>query len=458
MNEKIWHKDYQEYESWKPLRKIVQITPWAAWFAGWAPQLSNEYRYSFNNDLDQPLEDSSGSLAWFSRLRLSLLGQVSADDQISEQPKVDLSLSNINFVNIFASALEAVKMQTLETYNITITSAVITKPSWIFNELDNLLDQACLKADVEVLDKLDRAEAARLVASKAGKTKALVIEQWNYGCVMYRPYSSMNCGSLDALWVPRTLLDRMLNSGVEHNGTKNSLHAFKMHLLNEVARTRSHLKYLYANERELFDKEETTIVVPHFGSPNFTFTQSLSGANISHVEEEYIANMQLEIETMLLRDEFHSFMKDNDLPLSLDQNVTVNLAKTISHPEVASGGSWWKSIDAIIVVADFPDHRSIDIAAMRAIASIRDGECGNVFSQDFSHYDFVARGAALHAITFVENWDEHKRTSGCEDMVEDDGFFKCLNAERYERCRAAENIHDCWYEEEYGRAMVHEEL
>lgn len=460
LNEKIWHKDYQEYKKWMLLRKLTQSTPLAAWIAGWAPQLSNDYRYSFQNDLDQPINDSPSNLAWFERPRSSLLGQHSIDEHTLSQNQGNSSLSNANFVNIFASALEAVKGQAIETHNITITSAVIAKPSWIFNELNDLLDQACLKANINVLDKLDRAEAARLVASKKGKTKALVIEQWNYGCVMYRPSSSMGCDHLDASWVPRTLLYNLLRSlGEQPNGTEDSLRASEGQLLREILRTRLHLSYAYKDDRALFDKEETTIVVPNFGSPNFNFRQSLSGANISLVEEEYIEHMQLSIETMLLKGEIHQFLNENNLSENLDQNGTINFAKTISHPEVASGGSWWEAIDALIVVADFPELRLIQSAADRAIGSITEQECDISSPQDYMRYDIVARGAALHAVTFVENWDEHQVTEKCEEMVEDDGYYQCLDAEKYERCKEAEELfHECWYEENYRQDVVHEEL
>jgi hypothetical protein len=453
LDNRNWHETYFAYAKWWPLRNIVQSSFLTSWIGDLVPQLSNNFRYTFNTNLNDPITNPRKALAWTDRLKAILPWQSSTNEQIFEHQSLahgSLPLNITNFVDVVASALERLKTEVLKTHNISITSAVIATPYWINNDIDRLVERACLKTKLEILDKRERAEAARYIPFKAGKAESLVLEQCGYDFRLSKPLSSMRRDDLSSSWIPARLTSEMLESlGFVTNGTVESLNAATQSLAIEIAKTRQILRYAYAKEPELFNKEESTIVVPNFGSNDFTFEQSLPGANISRIEKAYTGKVQRAVETMLLkRQEIQKYQKDNNLLDDLENDgevleaAAVDLAKTVSHPQAASGGSWWDSIDAVLVIADFPDNGLIQRAAVRAIGSIPSIECSNVFSPAYVQYDLVARGAALEASIWIGYWE---------------------NKERERRCSGDDNPYECWNnkneeEEEVDEEVEHEEL
>lgn len=428
LNSRDHYEAYRAFENWSWLRNIVQSSRWTSWISDWVPRLrpKKDFRFIFNTNLDIQIGGPEKRSSWVDWARVALLWQSGLSDQTHKDqshPPGRLLLNSTNFVGVLASALEVLKAEFLKEHNITITSAVIAKPQWIYNDLDNLIDQACLKANLEVLDKMSRSEAAMKIATKAGKSEPLVLEQSGYDFRLQRPSSSMGRDDLSAAWIPARLASEMLESlGFIVNGTIETLNAASMRLVVEVAKTRTMLRYAYMKEPDLFDEQESMIIVPDFGATGFTFMKPLPGENISRVEEEFVQAIQEAVETMLLNyDEVHEYQKDQSFLSSTDideadtlQAAFSDLAKTIPHPLAASGRSWWHSIDALLVLADFPDANLIMRGAMRAIRLIPGLDCGSISDKSFLEYDLAARGAALEASKYVEHWEEEERWKKCE--------------------------------------------
>jgi hypothetical protein len=444
-----WHEDYFAYDRWRLLRTAVHTTSLTSWIGDWVPQLRKEYRYTWNDNLDEAIVITAGkTLTWTQWLKSMFLWQTSEGERVLEQHNHApgrLPLNTANFIDAFALAIESLKAQAFEAHGINITSAVIAKPSYIYNRLENLIDRACVKADLEILDKKWRAEAARHIPSMAGKKEILVLEQWGYDFVLSTESSSMGRHDLSASWIPVHLMSEMLQSiGPMDNATTESLNAATRRLAVEIVRARWNMKFSCMDDPDLSKEDDMPIIVSNFGSDGFTFEGSLSGSNILRVEEEYSAQVQSAIETMLLKhDEIHKYQKDNDLHEErINEEALMDFAKSFPHPEAASGGSWWKSIDAMLVLADFPDAGLIQRAAMKAVAGITSKKYDKVIEEEYMKYNIVARGAALQASEWIGYWEAEERSRRCSS---EEDFDKCWDAE---------------WEEEQGtnEQVMHEEL
>lgn len=77
-------------------------------------------------------------------------------------------------------------------------------------------------------------------------------------------------------------------------------------------------------------------------------------------------------------------------------------------PEV---GSWWEPIDALVVVADFPDSFLMMKGGSQGLYQ-NPGFVDGYVNWD---YDVAAKGAALEAKTYLEGWEEDQRWARCAE-------------------------------------------
>jgi hypothetical protein len=437
-NSRKHYAAWMAFEKWSLLRKVVQSSTLTSWIRDWVPQLrpKEEFRFSFDNDLDAQVANTKKFSTWVEWARAKLQW---GDQLITPKGRfTKMPLNSTNFIDVLASALEDLKDEILEKSNIRITSAIVATPYWIHSALDALVKQAGLKANLEILDIRARDEAAMYIPFKAGKTKSLLLEQSGYDFRLSKRDSSMDLAELSATWIPAHLASEVLESigPVVMNSTMDSWNEATGRLMEEIAMARNILIYGHGQEPGIIDKENCTIVVPNFGSPDFVLTLSLPGINITRVEAAYIQEVQQAVETMLLKHgEVYEYRKDNPYFDNLDDDpdaakvAVLEFAKTVPHPQAASGGSWWHSIDALLVLADFPDSTLINRAALGAISSIPSMECANVFDRAYRQYDLAARGAALEASNWIEYWE---------------------NEERAKKCQGDGRLPECWDEEDYN--------
>ena len=105
----------------------------------------------FPEDSDVPRKPQSKYRHLLPKLRnRRLQARLSKRLQASEGPP---ALFRDNFVSVLLELLETLKRVSLADHNITITSATISRPSWVSTELNYLFDEACLLADIEVLEQ-----------------------------------------------------------------------------------------------------------------------------------------------------------------------------------------------------------------------------------------------------------------------------------------------------------------
>jgi hypothetical protein len=406
-------EEYLAFAKWNWWRNIVRSvnetlkqSSWASWISGWLPHvLSNEdFRHQPDTSLDLP---------------------TSGPEQLkSLQSPSRLPLNSTNFIAVLASALEELNLKCLLDHNLTLTSACVAKPQWVYNKLDQLILSAFNEAKIEVLSQQPRAEAAMKVATKIGKSEPLVLEQCGYSFNMQKRSSSMATNEWNAGWVPYHLTNEILEAfGPLPGETDEELNIAAGRLVREIAKARNILKFSYGEKPNDIEEQETVIIVPDFGVKGLTFARSLPGKNISRVEEDFTLSIRDAVENMLLNHgEVSEYRSANNLFEDIPKHdysalraAALDFAKTVPHPQVHEGKSWWDSIDAILVLADFPDANLIRRGACRAVTEIPGLECTDMFDASFSHYGMAARGGALEAHEFIEYWEMEQNWKRCEE-------------------------------------------
>jgi hypothetical protein len=82
-----------------------------------------------------------------------------------------------DFVKSLTAFLEGVKQMSVDDYNITITSAIVARPSWIWNEFGDMIDKACLLVGIEVFEQSkSRVDLAATTEEKSGYGHIKVLE------------------------------------------------------------------------------------------------------------------------------------------------------------------------------------------------------------------------------------------------------------------------------------------
>jgi hypothetical protein len=82
-----------------------------------------------------------------------------------------------DFIWSLVALLEEVKQKSVDNHNITITTAVVARPSWVDNEFDDVIDEACLLAEIEVFEQpKSRVELAAITEEKRGHGHVMVLE------------------------------------------------------------------------------------------------------------------------------------------------------------------------------------------------------------------------------------------------------------------------------------------
>ncbi|EPE29003.1 hypothetical protein GLAREA_00161 [Glarea lozoyensis ATCC 20868] len=92
------------------------------------------------------------------------------------------------FISATLDLLLRIKSIALNDYNITITSAAISRPGWMGNGLEDLFDEACLLADIETFEQpRGRAEmGSRIVEFVPEKDNLTVVEHGAYCLEIHR--------------------------------------------------------------------------------------------------------------------------------------------------------------------------------------------------------------------------------------------------------------------------------
>jgi hypothetical protein len=228
-------------------------SPLITWFSHWLPvvPLDKDFRYNFKTNLNEPPAASQKALSlteWAQSSLTALLPWRRNPPSEAQDLEPQLSLDSMNLVNILTSAPTASKDESLRKSNISIAFAVISKPKWIFTDMDQLLEEACLNANIALFTQIPHFESAIRLANEAGKSNPLVLEQSSYHFNLLRRSSSMSADELHGAFIPGRLTSEMLQAQAGFEGTAESLNKATIRLVQEIASAKKLLRYEQASE------------------------------------------------------------------------------------------------------------------------------------------------------------------------------------------------------------------
>jgi hypothetical protein len=312
----------------KRVKNIVRASRWTEWIGGWLPDFKpdSDWRYTFKTPLDDPVHVETVSWrSWvWGMLPTTLKWHEPASATAAEEPATPLPLTKSNFVDVLVAALEAIKAEARNKHNANITSAVVTKPDWVFNDLDRLVEEACLKADIEAFTLNNRVEAAVRVATRAGKQKVLLLEQTGYNFNMHEASStpnaeargSMSRNELSAAWIPRRLAEELPQAAIlEEPAAARCDAGAQTRLVQEISKARA-LHRLQSGP-DVGPGHDTWVIVRKLVE-SFTLDKPLLGESIARVEREYVDAVQEAVEDMLRKNhDIWEYLKEHGKMISI---------------------------------------------------------------------------------------------------------------------------------------------
>jgi hypothetical protein len=220
-------------------------------------------------------------------------------------PHTPKPLTKSNFVLSLVELLDQLKNVSIQEHNITITSAVITRPEWAYNEIGDLFEEACLLADIEVFEQpRSRVEIATKTVGPGGAV--FVIDHGQYVMDIHRMQwdptngefgggGSMRLDYYGIMWILRGLANRIIsnyNSNITESERSWPMAVPFMHAIRQASTARAQIKYgqdwppyLHAANR--------TIGVNLTDDSGWVRVLNMTGQDVLDVESQYMEEASL---------------------------------------------------------------------------------------------------------------------------------------------------------------------
>ncbi len=215
-----------------------------------------------------------------------------------------------DFIYSMAELLEDLKEKALKNHNVEITSATVSRPTWMFNEKSDMIDEACLLAGIELLEQPeDRDDMAAKTATPG--TAIIVMDHgqyhldvvhavWNEGEGKHSQKGRVGLdghGS-DSIWL--WLADRLTG---RYNANATSEIIWRQTsdptpILHQVLDARSKIKYLRDWHQDL-DFANRTITINFTDTIGSLRALDLTGQDIMDVENEYVEDLSKQLRQFL---------------------------------------------------------------------------------------------------------------------------------------------------------------
>jgi hypothetical protein len=171
-------------------------------------------------------------------------------------PRPPKPLTKNNFVMSLVELLDQLKNVLIQEHSITITSAIISRPEWAFNEIGDLFDEACLLADIEVFEQHhSRVEIVTRAIDPGGAV--LVIDHGQYFMDIHRKQwdptngefgggESMYLDYYGTMWILRELANRIIgnyNSNMTESERSWPMAVPYMHAIQQASIARAQINY-----------------------------------------------------------------------------------------------------------------------------------------------------------------------------------------------------------------------
>ncbi|KUJ20737.1 uncharacterized protein LY89DRAFT_453457 [Mollisia scopiformis] len=225
-------------------------------------------------------------------------------------------LSRSGFVLSVFEILEDIKESSLQN-NITIKLAVVSVLGWIRNEWGDLIDEACLLADIELYEQPHvKAEIAAKTAPKGGSVLILdhgsyhldiVYAAWDIQEKAYKPKQSVGMTDMGTSRMIKDLTFRVLfaynaNANVTEDDRRWPIAAGLDDIAQEVALARNEIKYgIGRAESQAIIGQDTSINITE-PSGRLRIV-NVTSQDIVHVQEQYMAAISKSIRTALIQND-----------------------------------------------------------------------------------------------------------------------------------------------------------
>ena len=341
----------------------------------------------------------------------------------------DRTLTRSNVVLSVLNILEELKRVALRDHNILIKSAIISRPSWVYHDMNFIFEEACFLADIECFGaSRDRTEIVTKTAP--ARSNVLVIEHGQYNLdFRYATWNDFNKYHVvqNSVGIDggshRILLDTawIVGHGDNHNVTDDHYfptYAENEHPLQQIQNAICKLKYGSDSFTE-HKLEDMTVGVAfrQRGYKKIT-VKNMTTEHIVHVEDWFAGQASNSLQILLGRSlEINNYLETQgnfDRARDSKEYRAAFLDVIANVPPPAEIGSWVQPVDHVIILGDEGYTDLLLTAVEKAIGwndTVVDGMC-------IPTATFAARGAALEGRRYRRShddsdkprrWDEDER-------------------------------------------------
>jgi hypothetical protein len=228
--------------------------------------------------------------------------------RISHLPKL---LTKSNFIISLVELLDQLKNVSIQEHNITITSAIISRPDWAFSEIGDLFDEACLLADIEVFEQPhSRVEIATRTIDPGGAV--LVVDHGQYFMAIHRMQwdstngefgggGSMHLDYYGTMWILGELANRIIgnyNSNMMESERSWPMAVPYMHAIRQASIARAQINHSQ-DWSPYLDAANRTIGINLTDDAGWVRVLNMTGQDVLDVESQYVEEASLPIQHFL---------------------------------------------------------------------------------------------------------------------------------------------------------------
>ncbi|KAH8586064.1 hypothetical protein B0O99DRAFT_679009 [Bisporella sp. PMI_857] len=349
-------------------------------------------------------------------------------------------LTKSEFVFLIYQLLADLKSQAQEAHNITITSAIIVVPPWVPYDLRKLFDEAAFLAGIgtfqtpfdEPHSRVEMAVRTASPSSRQSKKTVMVLDHGQYHLSAHHfvmdewngPSERFHSRAfiLGSRWIWANLGTRLiegLNSNVTEE-VKIPRGAISGNELLKIIDGRIVIKSSTRWPEDLeFTNRSKSINITELSGRTRLF--NMTGADVQEVEEQYTAKVVDLVQHLLLRHdmmtEYFRTRPDWETISKLSNyehwKLSLDVAANVLPP--VDTGSWFHSVDELIILDDGWEVELLDQAARKALAW-KDAVPEEGMGICIPASEIAARGAALRALELISLYEDRQREA--EEMRE----------------------------------------
>jgi hypothetical protein len=344
--------------------------------------------------------------------------------------------------------ISELKASALKEHNVTISSASIARPSWVFNEWGDCFEEAALLANIETFEQSRaRQEHASMTMTSRTNGTIVVLDHGQYHFESHRltwdpdreewaEKGSISPPDLGASWIWIRLGLQMIslyNSNITESEWSWHRDVPTMDILRGVSRARLEIKFGRDWPHDL-DFANRTKSINLTESTGWTRVLNLTGQNVIEIEARYENEIADQLQSSLRRygtiEAFRSIFSDEVLgkanaeafaKLSEKQRAAIIANVATPQPIDEDMEPWLEHVDGYVVLDYGPAASILENAIERVLRWDRTrvnntGVC-------IPAIETAARGASLRSIqwgVYFDAWEMEMREDYDEDAYWDE--------------------------------------